>query len=180
MVNIPNSITVVRALIVPLFIMALHYGNFKIALILVIIAALSDAVDGFLARKLKQVTIVGVIMDPLADKALIDSAFVVLSYVHKIIPPWLTILVISRDILIIVGGWLLTVFEKLDRIKPILIGKFTAFSQFLTIFFTLLHLNFNNYYLNIMLEFLYPFTGGVTVISGISYVIIGIRELGSE
>ncbi|WP_456437575.1 CDP-alcohol phosphatidyltransferase family protein [Desulfurobacterium sp.] len=180
MVNIPNLITVVRAFIVPLFIMAVHYSNFKVALILFIIAALSDAFDGFLARRLQQITTVGIIMDPLADKALIDSAFVVLSYIHKIIPPWLTILVISRDVLIIVGGWLLTVFNKVDRIKPILIGKFTAFSQFLTIFFTLLCLNFNNFYLDIFLKFLYPFTGGMTVISGISYVVIGIRELGSE
>ncbi|WP_457568108.1 CDP-alcohol phosphatidyltransferase family protein [Desulfurobacterium sp.] len=180
MVNIPNFVTVVRALIVPLFIMAVHYKDFRIALFLFVVAALSDAIDGFLARRLEQITVVGVIMDPLADKALIDSAFIVLSYFYRIIPPWLSILVISRDILIIAGGWLLTAFGKMDRIRPILVGKLTAFSQFLTIFFTLLYLNLGGFYLKILLRVLYLLTGGLTVISGIVYVIIGIRELNSE
>ncbi|SNR61145.1 CDP-alcohol phosphatidyltransferase family protein [Desulfurobacterium atlanticum] len=177
MVNIPNVITIIRAVLVPVFITALHYKNFKIALIVFLVAAVSDAVDGFLARKLKQITMVGTIIDPLADKALIDSGFVVLSFTHKIIPAWLTILVLSRDTIIIVGGWLLTVLGKIEKIKPILLGKLTSFSQFSTIFFTLLYLNFHSFYLELFLKFLYPFTGGMTAISGISYILKGYREI---
>jgi phosphatidylglycerophosphate synthase len=86
MVNIPNLITLFRAFLVPVFIMAIFYRNFKLALFIFLVAAVSDALDGFLARRLNQVTTLGVILDPLADKALINSGFILLSYVDRIIP----------------------------------------------------------------------------------------------
>ncbi len=180
MINIPNIITILRAALVPVFITTLHYGKFKVALVIFLIAAISDSIDGFLARKFKQITTIGIIMDPLADKALIDSGFIVLSFSHKIIPPWLTIFILSRDALIIVGGWLFATFGKIEKIKPLIIGKITSFSQFSTIFFTLLYLNFPNFYLDVFLKFLYYFTGGMTMASGATYITVGIREIGND
>ena len=79
MVNVPNVITLIRGFLVPLFIMAVFYRNFKLALFIFLVAAVSDALDGFLARRLNQVTNLGVILDPLADKELINSGFILLS-----------------------------------------------------------------------------------------------------
>jgi cardiolipin synthase len=179
MVNIPNLITLFRAFLVPVFIMAIFYRNFKLALVVFLVAAISDALDGFLARKLNQVTTLGVILDPIADKALINSGFLLLSYVDRIIPVWLTVLVISRDILILVGGWLLTAFGKINRIRPTLVGKLTAFSQFFTLFLTLLNLNFAICF-NSCIIVVYAITALLTITSAISYSIRGIRELNSE
>jgi len=80
LVNIPNLITTLRGLSVPVFIMAIHYSKPDLALLIFLLASISDAVDGFLARRLNQVTRVGVIIDPIADKALIDSGFLMLSF----------------------------------------------------------------------------------------------------
>jgi cardiolipin synthase len=178
MVNVPNIITAFRAFMIPAFIIAIFYRNFELATWIFLLAAVSDAVDGFLARKLNQVTTIGVILDPIVDKLLINSAFVMLSYIDKIIPVWLTILVLSRDVLIIVGGWLLTVFGKVKRIKPSILGKLTAFFQFFTVFITLISLNFR-----VPAEFLkglYLTTAAFTVASAVGYTVKGIRELSNE
>jgi len=178
MVNVPNTITAFRAFLIPPFIIAVLYRDFKAAAVVFFAAAVSDAVDGFVARRLKQVTTVGVILDPIVDKLLINSAFVMLSYVDKIIPIWLTIIVLSRDVLILVGGWLLTVFGKVKRIKPNILGKLTAFFQFLTVFLTLLKLNLG--FPQYLLEILYVTTGIFTVASAVGYTLKGISELSNE
>jgi len=179
MVNLPNLITLLRAFLVPVFIMAVFYRNFKLALFIFLIASISDALDGFLARRLNQVTTLGVILDPIADKALINSGFILLSYVDRIIPVWLTILVLSRDILILVGGWLLTVFGKMNKIKPTLVGKLTAFSQFFTVFIVLFNLNFSICF-NTCIKITFVATAFLTILSAVSYSIRGIRELNGE
>ncbi len=179
MVNLPNGITVLRAFLVPVFIMAVFYGNFKVALWVFLVAALSDAVDGFIARKLNQVTTLGIILDPIADKALIDSAFILLSFKVKVVPVWLTVLVLSRDVLILFGGWLLATFGKLSKVKPTLIGKLTAFSQFATVFLTLVNLNFP-ICSNICLVTVFSITACLTVASAVSYSLRGIKELNNE
>ncbi len=179
MVNLPNSITIFRAFLVPVFIMAVFYGNFKISLWVFLIAALSDAVDGFMARKLGQITTLGIILDPIADKALIDSAFILLSFKVKVIPVWLTVLVLSRDVLILFGGWLLTTFGKISKVKPTLIGKLTAFSQFTAVFITLMNLNFSLCSTNCLM-IVFETTAFLTIASAISYSLRGIRELNNE
>ena len=179
MLSVPNLVTLIRVFIIPGFIMASFYSNFKLAFALFLIAALSDALDGFLARKLNQVTQVGIILDPIADKALIDSAFFLLSYYDRVIPVWLTIIVLSRDVLLLFGGWLLSAFGKLDRIKPNLLGKATAFSQFLTVFLVLFNLNFN--LLSVYsLKVIFCLTALLTVSSALSYTVRGIRELSND
>jgi cardiolipin synthase len=176
MVNIPNIITLIRIFLVPVFIMSVFYGKFKEALGIFFFAALSDALDGFLARKFNKVTMLGVILDPLADKALIDSGYFLLSYTGKYIPIWLTVIVLSRDVLILMGSWILSIFNKMDRIKPTYLGKATAFLQFFTLLATLLKLNcgFPN---GSILGVLFFTTAIFTVASALQYTYRGIKEL---
>jgi len=175
-INVPNLITIGRAFLVPVFIVAIFYSKFREALLVFSVAAVSDALDGFLARKLKQVSRLGVILDPIADKALIDSGYFLLSYSTKEIPVWLTVAVISRDLLILFGGWLISIFGKIERIRPTYLGKATAFMQFLTLFFTLLNLNYGIPSDNI-LRVMFGTTALLTVTSAVHYSYRGIREL---
>ena len=179
MVSVPNLITVFRVFLVPVFIMTVFYGRFKAAFLTFLLASLSDALDGFLARKLGQITLLGVILDPIADKSLIDSGYILFSFVEKVIPVWLSVIVVSRDLLIVFGGWLLSVFGKLDSVKPTLLGKLTAFLQFLTILVVLVKVNYGIIGLK-ELNFLFYLTGAFTVASAIHYTYTGIRELNGE
>ncbi|WP_457677673.1 CDP-diacylglycerol--glycerol-3-phosphate 3-phosphatidyltransferase [Thermovibrio sp.] len=177
--SVPNLITLFRVFLIPAFIVASFYRNFNLSFLIFLLAALSDALDGFLARRLNQVSRVGIILDPLADKALLDSAFFILSYYQKVIPVWLVVLVISRDVFLLFGGWLLSTFGRLDRIRPNLLGKFTAFLQFLTVFLILFNLNFKLLPVY-SLKVLYRITGLFTVLSALLYAYKGIRELSGE
>jgi len=158
--------------------MAVFYMNFKLAFWVFLLASLSDALDGFLARKLRQITTLGVILDPIADKALIDSAFVFLSYTGKV-PVWLAVLVISRDVIIIAGGWLLVTFGKMEGVKPTKVGKVTAFSQFFTVLLVLSDLNFDICSAT-CIELSYAMTACLTVASAFLYSLRGVKELSSE
>ena len=97
--NIPNIITFIRIVIIPVFVTALIYRRYDYALFLFIAAAVSDALDGLLARITKQKTKLGAFLDPLADKSLLVTSFVLFS-VYGWIPMWLTIIVISRDLIV--------------------------------------------------------------------------------
>lgn len=179
MANIPNTVTLVRFLLVPSFIMSVFCKDFKLALLLFLVASISDALDGFLARRLNQITTMGIITDPLADKTLIDSGFILLSFVDKVIPLWLAILVISRDVLIIIGSWILINFGKMGRISPLFIGKITAFSQFFTIFIALLKFEYPICSV-LCIKIVYVLTASLTVFSTINYSVWWVRELDSD
>lgn len=179
MVNVPNAITLLRVFSVPVFIMAIFYRSFKIALFIFLLASLTDALDGFVARKFGKVTKVGVILDPLADKAAIDSGYFFLSYVDRIVPPWITVIVLSRDALLLMGGLLLLIFGKIDKIKPTLLGKATAFFQFFTLLLVLVQVNFSLLVPGVI-RLLFFMTAVFTVLSALHYSYIGIRELNGE
>src|SRR5664280_1460628 len=104
--SIPNLITLGRILLVPIVVWAIASGTMWIAFVLFLAASVSDAVDGFLAKRFNMTTELGAYLDPLADKALIVSIYLTLG-VSDLIPRWLVILVVSRDILI-VGGIMLS------------------------------------------------------------------------
>ncbi len=179
MVNVPNLITLLRAFSVPVFIMAIFYRSFKVALLVFLFASLSDALDGFAARKLGKVTKVGVILDPIADKALIDSGYFFLSYVDRIVPPWLTVIVLSRDALLLMGGLLMLMFGRIEGVKPSALGKATAFFQFFTLFLVLVRLNFSFVGATVV-QGLFLVTAALTVLSAVHYSYVGIRELNGE
>ncbi|HUT44622.1 MAG TPA: CDP-alcohol phosphatidyltransferase family protein, partial [Desulfobacterales bacterium] len=100
--NIPNLLTLFRIILVPVTVIFLIKGDFSKALIVFVVACITDGLDGFFARILKQKTILGSYLDPLADKALIASSFITLS-VLGVIPSWLTVIIISRDFIILLG-----------------------------------------------------------------------------
>ena len=98
--SIPNLITLARILLVPVVVWAITSGAMKTAFLLFLAAGVSDAVDGFLAKRFGMQTELGAYLDPLADKAMIVSIYVALGFVN-VIPRWLVILVVSRDIMIV-------------------------------------------------------------------------------
>ena len=126
--NIPNLITLGRILLVPIVVWAIASGEMWIAFILFVAAGVSDAVDGFLAKRFGMTTELGAYLDPLADKALIVSIYITLG-VNGIIPIWLVILVVSRDILIVGGIMLSWVVGSPLKIKPLLVSKLNTVAQ---------------------------------------------------
>src|SRR5512144_3012143 len=102
MLNLPNTLTFMRIAAVPVFLICLTYERFGAALSIFMAAAITDALDGALARLTDADTELGASMDPLADKLLMSSSFIVLAWIGGV-PAWLTILVLSRDAVILLG-----------------------------------------------------------------------------
>jgi len=175
--NLANRITILRLLVIPFFIMAILYSRLEIALIIFALAALSDGVDGYIARKYNQKTELGRILDPLADKILIISALICLSVSKTIapsfkLPPYVPIIIISRDAIIILGVLLIYVIKGEINIKPTLISKITTFFQMLTIIAVLMSFQFSSILWNLAI--------GFTLVSGIDYIIKGSKILSEK
>ena len=136
-VNLPNVLTTLRLLLLPLFLTLLVYRRPSLALTVLLLAALSDALDGMLARWLDQRTAIGSFLDPLADKLLSVSGFVTLTLIGPI-PAWFVIVVISRDVLISLGALVLYLHDGRLEIAPSLAGKAATLGQFATLVLTLL------------------------------------------
>ncbi len=175
--NFPNSLTLFRISIIPFFFTVVLYSSPErdayrtAALILFVVASITDAIDGFIARKWNLRTEIGTFLDPLADKLLIISAFLAFTMTSFPIKPplWVISIVIFRDIFIIAG--LVIVFLTSHRIKiePNLLGKTTTFFQMLTIILTLIQTS--------IVAFFWFVTAGLTVASGIVYIVREMRRL---
>ena len=126
--TIPNLITIGRFILVPLVIMMIVQGQWPLAFALFVIAGLSDAVDGFLARRFDMRSELGAYLDPMADKALLVSIYVALA-ISGIIPAWLAILVVSRDMMIVSAVVLSWVLDNPLEIRPFLISKLNTAAQ---------------------------------------------------
>src|SRR6185437_10983221 len=126
--NIPNLITLGRILLVPVVVWAIASGAMWIAFVLFLAAGVSDAVDGYLAKRFQMTTELGAYLDPLADKALIVSIYLTLG-INNLIPHWLVILVVSRDILIVGGIMLSWLVGKPLKIKPLVVSKLNTVAQ---------------------------------------------------
>ncbi len=173
-INIPNILTVIRILLTPLFVIFLLKNLFYPALIVFTAAAISDGLDGLLARYFNQYSVLGAYLDPIADKLLLASAFISLA-VLKIIPAWLTVIVLSRDILIITGIAVFALGDIHIEIKPSLVSKWTTVAQLLTIFLVLLNPRVEGIYQTKML--LFWITAGLTISSGLHYIYVGLNIL---
>nr|WP_082364235.1 CDP-alcohol phosphatidyltransferase family protein [Rhodopseudomonas palustris] len=127
-VSIPNIITLVRILLVPVIVWAIASNEMAVAFAIFVIAGVSDAVDGFLAKRFNMASELGALLDPLADKALLVSIYVSLG-IWGAIPRWLVILVVSRDIMIVgavIVSWL---FGKPVPMKPLMVSKLNTVAQ---------------------------------------------------
>src|SRR5947209_354209 len=133
----PNQLTLLRMLFLPFIIINLVDRHYEWALGLFVFAGLSDGLDGFIARRFHQQTMLGQYLDPIADKLLLSTTFLVLSILHKI--PWkFTVLVFSRDVSILGVGTVLYAIAGLRDFRPSLFGKANTFSQVAAVFFVML------------------------------------------
>ena len=127
-INIPNFITLGRIISVPVIFWLLLTGQNKIAFFVFVCAGISDAVDGYLAKRFNWTTELGSYLDPLADKLLIVSIFIALG-VRNELPLWLVIAVVSRDILIVAAVLLAWLLDQPVRIKPLAVSKANTVAQ---------------------------------------------------
>ncbi len=170
--NIPNILTILRILSIPLLIILLSEGLYHGALILFAGAALTDALDGFLARAFKQKTTLGAYLDPIADKLLLSSAFVTCA-ILKLLPVWLAVLVISRDVIISVGILVLIVNSFAVEIRPTVLSKCTTLAQIVTIGAVILLHGIEKK--GGFVQPVFWAAGLLTILSGIDYVNKGLR-----
>jgi CDP-diacylglycerol--glycerol-3-phosphate 3-phosphatidyltransferase len=189
-----NKITVVRILMIPAFVtMAIYYGeSIKrgdplewqrfTAIIIFILAAVSDGLDGYVARHYNQRSKLGVYLDPIADKGLLLSGIITLSISnwsqsdpeYGSFPVWFPVLVISRDAVILVGTMVLYLLNGKVHVKPNWTGKIATVLQMIAIGWVMLQLRF------IPLLYVVVAAGVFTLISGIVYVTDGVRQLQAE
>ena len=173
--NIPNLLSTLRILSIPLLIILLSYHKYAGALAVFIGAAITDGLDGFIARRFKQNTIIGAYLDPIADKLLLTSTFIVFAVLH-LMPKWLTILVVSRDIIIAMGILTLQLVSVKVEIKPSLLSKCTTVLQLTSIGARLLFEVLGSRFEGMpYMIYLYWATGLLTVASGMQYVVRGLR-----
>lgn len=134
--TLPNFITLMRMAIVPFFVIAVAEGDFKVALSTLIIAGLTDALDGWMARRFDMESLVGAYLDPIADKLLLVTAYVTLTIPMGqvvVIPLWLAILALFRDFFIMVVVLVLYLVEDIRNFPPSVLGKATTFMHIVTI-----------------------------------------------
>lgn len=171
--TVANLITILRIILVPIFIICLITHRTSASLIIFIIASVSDALDGFIARVFHQKSNLGAHLDPLADKILLMSAYITLA-IFKVIPSWLAVLVISRDVIILLGVLVLYLNHYPVKIHPSLLGKATTCIQVVAILIVL-----SNAYLGISFLRIYSFWVAAlfTIASGLQYMRNGLTIL---
>lgn len=141
-VTVPNLLTVFRMVLIPVFVSLLFYQRFILALAIFVLAGVTDGLDGLLARRFNQKSQLGTILDPIADKLMLVTAFVVLSMrsvfpqplpTHLPVPFWVTVAVISRDVFILVGAAAINVVTGFRGFRPSMLGKINTTVQIFAI-----------------------------------------------
>jgi len=165
----PNQLTLARLAFLPFIVIKLLDRHYRGALILFMLAGLSDGLDGLLARRLKQQTVLGQYLDPIADKMLLSTVFLVLSIVHRI--PWkFTVLVFSRDICILLVSAVLYTIAGLRDFRPSIFGKANTLAQLAAVIFVMLLQVDNTKWVWVAQKTFLRATFAFTIISGLHYV----------
>lgn len=167
--NLPNLISLARLLSVPLEVYLILHAEYELAFWLFVLAGVSDAIDGWIAKGLKQTTWLGSYLDPLADKVLLVSVYLTLGYQSQI-PSWLVILVVFRDLMIVGGVMLQFVFLKDIRITPSIASKVNTAVQIVFVALVLCELGVLGGLKNAV-EFVSYVVALTTVISGAGYLV---------
>src|SRR5215813_10434263 len=175
--SIPNLITLGRILLVPIVVWAIASGAMWIAFVLFLGAGLSDAVDGYLAKRFHMTTELGAYLDPLADKALIVSIYITLG-INGLIPGWLVILVVSRDIMIVGAVMLSWLVGTPVKVKPLLVSKLNTAAQIVFACVVLGTLGFG-YALPTLTWILMGLVAILTLLSVAAYVAEWVRHINS-
>ena len=167
----PNQLTLLRMMFVPFIVINLVAGHPRWALVLFVLAGFSDGLDGLLARTLKQQTVLGQYLDPIADKLLLSTMFMVLAILHKIAWKY-TVLVFSRDISILCASAVLYAIAGLRDFRPSIFGKANTFAQVAAVFFVLLLLVHPVAWVAIAAKTFLKATFLFTIVSALHYVFL--------
>lgn len=171
--NLPNTLTIIRIILIPVFVTAIIYDRYDYALYIFVIAALTDGLDGLTARIKNQKTALGTFLDPLADKFLLVTSFILFA-TYGLIPKWLTITIISRDIIILMGWVVLYIVSHTTKVEPTKLGKLTIASQLILISYVLLDINFP--VLPDLQAYLIWLTAALTISSCLGYIYKGFKQ----
>ena len=187
-ITLPNVLTVFRMALIPVFVSLLFYQKFLFALAVFVVAGITDGLDGLLARRFHQQSPLGRILDPIADKLMLVTSFVVLSMRgvypnpipnHLPIPFWVTITVISRDVFILVGAAAINMVTGFRAFQPSLPGKISTLVQIVAVAIVMMAAQLRvgtGYYLPTV----YASVFGLTLVSGIHYIFFVSRLLNEE
>lgn len=187
-VTVPNLLTVFRMVLIPVFVTLIFYQRFVWALAVFVIAGFTDGLDGLLARRFDQRSQLGTILDPIADKLMMVTAFVVLSLRsvfpqpvpgHLPIPFWVTVAVISRDVFIVVGAAAINVMTGFRGFRPSMLGKISTTVQIVGIAAIMFAASFpygTGYYLPTVYFVIFTFA----VFSGLHYVFFVSRLMNED
>lgn len=173
-ISIPNILTLLRILLVPLFVILLMRHMYEMALLVFTVAGLSDGLDGLIARYLNQRTALGAYLDPAADKLLLVSAYIALG-IMDVMPAWVSVIVISRDVIIVLGIAILSLTQKPYEVRPTIVSKCTTTAQIVTVLVTLFdptHLRLPSIHVPLLW-----LTAVLTILSGLHYVYKGMMIL---
>ncbi len=175
--TIPNLLSFLRMGLIPVFASLLYYAKYEWALSIFFIAGISDGIDGFVARRFNQSSSLGTILDPIADKLLMTTAFILLTLPHILpesnkhfpVPFWMTAAVIGRDVVIIVVAMAIFVMTGFRGFKPSWLGKLSTTVQLLAVGIVLIATivpDYSGYYL----PPIYTIVTALAVFSGIHYI----------
>lgn len=178
----PNLLTLLRLIFLPFAVITVLKGHYGWALAIFVVAGISDGLDGLLARLMKQQTLLGQYLDPIADKLLLSTMFLVLFATHKI-PLTVTVLVFSRDIIIVIVCAVLYATSALRVFRPSWLGKANTVAQIVTVLFVLLHEVRADTWIAKGRQLGFNVTVALTVLSGVHYiarVALDLRHSGSS
>lgn len=165
--TLPNAITIFRIVIIPVFVIMLVYAKYGYALLFFVLAGLSDLLDGLFARIKGQGSELGAFLDPLADKLLLLTSLIIFA-IYGWIPKWFTIVVLSRDLIVVIGWGLVSILYRRTTVRPSFIGKAAIASQILVVAYVLTEMNFTG--LPDILTLAYVVSAGLTAASGLQYI----------
>jgi cardiolipin synthase len=186
--TVPNLLTVFRMVLIPVFVTLLFYRRFSLALGVFVLAGLTDGLDGLLARRFKQQSQLGTVLDPIADKLMLVTAFIVLSMrsifpqplpSHLPVPFWVTVAVISRDVFIIVGAAAINIMTGFRGFRPSWLGKLNTTAQIggiATIMFAASVPHYTGYYLPTV----YATVFTLAVLSGLHYIFFASKLMNED
>jgi cardiolipin synthase len=177
--TVPNQITLLRLGFLPFFLILINDERYKWALAVLVIAGLTDFVDGLLARRLNQKSEFGAYLDPIADKLLLSSSFLVLAFKHKIFW-WVAILIFSRDILLLTVAAVIILVSGYRPFPPSLLGKLTTTLQIMLVFMVVAAAAFPAPWMARVSHVLIFAVAGVTVLSGFHYSVVIARRMHSS
>src|SRR5256885_17116862 len=174
--TVPNQITLLRLGFIPVFLILISYEQYKWALLVLVVAGLSDGIDGLLARRLNQRSALGAYLDPIADKLLLSSSFLILAF-KKQFAWWLTIIVLSRDVLILIVAVVILLVSGYRPFPPSIYGKLTTATEIILVFLVVLGAAYPNYHVGVLNQLLVYTVTVLSIASGFHYSFTTARHL---